>query len=36
MPVNHTWMMQDKEVIAATLRYLRNGRFGDATAAGEE
>lgn len=36
MPVNHTWMMRDKEVIAATLRYLRDGRFGDATAAGEE
>jgi hypothetical protein len=29
MPVNHTWMMRDKEVIAATLRYLREGRFGE-------
>ena len=27
LPVNHTWMMRDESVIAATERYLRTGRF---------
>ena len=29
LPVNHTWMMRDETVIAATQRYLREGRFGE-------
>ena len=27
LPVNHTWMMRDPEVVAATLRFLRDGTF---------
>ena len=27
LPVNHTWMMRDDAVIAATARYLATGRF---------
>ena len=30
LPVNHTWMMRDDAVIAATLRYLAAGRFAEA------
>ena len=29
LPVNHTWMMRDKRVIAATARFLKTGRFGE-------
>ena len=29
LPVNHTWMMRDDAVVAATRRYLRDGRFGE-------
>ncbi len=29
LPVNHTWMMRDKDAIAATVRYLQNGHFAE-------